>query len=306
MPRTDVTFDSWGDRCAAWLYAPSEGARPAPLVVLCHGWSAIREAGLDPYAQRFAAAGIGALVFDYRGFGDSEGEPRQLLDVRRQHEDIAAALAYARTAVPWADPERVALWGSSFGGGHVLATAARDRRVAAVVAQVPFVDGLGNLPFLGAGHALRLTREGIVDAAGALAGRPPHMLSAVGPPGSLAVMTSPDAEPGFRALIPDGVRWRNETAARIALKVALYRPIVSVGRIAAPVLYCVANGDAVTPPSLALKAAARTTGAELRRYEGGHFDVYRGERFDEVIADQVEFLTRTLQPVGSEAEVVAA
>src|SRR5919202_566943 len=114
MERTDDRFDSGDTDCAAWLY----GSLPAPLIVMGHGLGAVREMRLDAYAQRFAAAGFAALVFDYRHFGASGGEPRQLLDVRRQLEDWRAAVAFART-VDGIDPERVALWGTSFSGGHV-------------------------------------------------------------------------------------------------------------------------------------------------------------------------------------------
>jgi pimeloyl-ACP methyl ester carboxylesterase len=231
------------------------------------------------------------LVFDYRHFGASEGEPRQLIDVRRQHEDYAAALTYAR-ALPWVDPDRIVLWGTSFSGGHVLSIAARDARVAAVIALVPFVDGLRVLPTVGPARALRLTREGLRDAFGALRGRPPHMIASVGPPGSVAVMTTPDAEPGFRRLIPEGADWPNEAAARIGLRVGSYRPIASVARISAPVLYCVADEDVTTPAAYALRAAERTPKAEVRRYAGaGHFDPYVPPLFDEVVADMLGFLT---------------
>ena len=289
--RDDVWFDSWGARCAAWLYRPEGADGDVPLVVLAHGWTGIREARLDAYAERFAAAGFAALVFDYRHFGASEGEPRQLLDVGRQLADWAAAVAYART-LDGVDPDRIALWGSSFSGGHVITTAARDQRIAAVVAQVPFVDGLANLPRLGPTLVARLTAAGLRDQVGALAGRPPHMLASVGPPGSLAVMTSPDAEPGFRALIPPGVAWPNEAAARIALKVGLYRPTRLASQVRCPILFALAREDVTTPPDLAEKAAAKAPRSEVVHYPGGHFDPYVGDLFERVVEDQTDFLTR--------------
>ena len=165
--RAEVSFQSGGERCSAWLYRP---AQATSCVVLAHGWTGVREQRLDAYAERFAAAGLAALVFDYRHFGASDGQPRQLLDIRRQHADWRAAVAYAR-GLAGIDPARVALWGSSFSGGHVIEVAARDPRIAAVVAQVPFVDGLANLTRLGRLHALRLTLAGLRDQLGALAGR---------------------------------------------------------------------------------------------------------------------------------------
>jgi fermentation-respiration switch protein FrsA (DUF1100 family) len=293
MDREDVTFDSWGERCAAWLYRPADASGDVGCVVLGHGWTGERQHRLDAYAERFAQAGFAALAFDYRHFGASEGEPRQLLDVRLQLEDWAAALAFART-LDGVDPERIAAWGTSFGGGHVVTTAARDHRLAAAIAQVPFVDGLRNLPRLGPAHSLRLTVEGLRDVARAVRGAPPHMLASVGPPGSLAVMNSPDAEPGFRAIVPEGSEWRNEAAARIALRVGTYRPVTRAGEIRCPILFQIADDDVVTPPEFAERAAAAAPRSEIVHYPGGHFDVYLGGPFERASADAVDFLKRNL------------
>src|SRR3954471_24666383 len=97
MERQDLTFESGGEQCAAWLYMPA-GDRPHPAVVLAHGFGGVRAARLWAFAERFAAAGVAALVFDYRGFGGSGGEPRQLLSIKRQLEDWRAAVAFARGA----------------------------------------------------------------------------------------------------------------------------------------------------------------------------------------------------------------
>ena len=304
--RAEVGFESGGERCAAWLYTPPEPAdEPAPCVVLAHGWSGVREQRLDAYAERFAAAGMAALVFDYRHFGASGGEPRHLMDVDRQLEDWRAAVAYAR-GLDGVDPQRVALWGTSFSGGHVVSVAAGDARIAAVVAQVPFADGLRNLPRLGIRHALRLTREALRDQVRAVRGRPPHMIASVGPPGALAVMTTPDADPGFHALDPPGSTWRNEAAARICVKVTSYRPVRRAADVRCPILFAIGEHDAITPPEFAEEAARRAPRSEVRRYPGGHFDVYVGELFERVVADQVEFLARHLAPAAAGAAVPSA
>ena len=292
MQRLNVAFSSGEDTCAAWLYLPAgDGAFPA--VVLAHGWTGVREQRLDVYAERFAPAGLAALVFDYRHFGASSGEPRQLLDIKRQLADWAAAVAFVRSRAE-VEAGRVALWGTSFSGGHVMETAARDPQIAAVVAQVPFADGLRNLPSLGIGLALRLTAAGLRDQIGARRGRPPHMVASVGPPGSLAVMRTPDAEPGFRAIDPPGSTWRNEAAARIAVHASSYRPGRHTDRISAPILFAIAEDDAITPAAFARAAAARAPHAEVRTYPGGHFDIYVGDTFERAVADQVDFLSRHL------------
>lgn len=292
VKRLDVEFASDGDTCAAWLYVP-DGDGPFPAVVLAHGWTGVREQRLGAYAERFADVGLAALVFDYRHFGASSGEPRHLLDIRRQLADWAAAVTFARSRAE-IDSTRIALWGTSFSGGHVVETAARDPQIAAVIAQAPFADGLRNLRSLGFRLALRLTAAGLRDQLGAALGRPPRMLRSVGPPGSLAVMTTPDAEPGFRVIDPPGSSWRNEAAARIALRVSSYRPGRHSDRIAAPILFAIAEDDAITPPAFARAAAARARHSEVRTYPGGHFDIYVGTSFERAVADQVEFLSRHL------------
>lgn len=144
--RRDVAFTSGKERCAAWLYLPEGAASDhrVPVIVMAHGLGGVRRARLDAFAERFSAAGYACLVFDYRHFGDSTGMPRELLRVHLQREDYQAAITYART-IPEVDPDRVVLWGTSFSGGHVIATAARDHRVVAAIAQCPFTDGIASV-----------------------------------------------------------------------------------------------------------------------------------------------------------------
>jgi dienelactone hydrolase len=291
-------------QCAAWLYTPT-GPGPHPIAVLAHGFGGVRTARLWAFAERFAAAGVAALVFDYRHFGDSGGEPRQLLDINRQLDDWRAAVAFAR-GLEGTDPERVAVWGTSFSGGHVTVIAGEDHRLAAAISQGPFLDGVWALRAAGPRNILRLTVAGLRDEARRLRGRPPFMLPVVGPPGSVAAMNSPDAEPGYRALFDDDSQFRNEVAARIGLKVGTYRPIRHAARIACPWLVCVADRDAVTPPEPALAAAAKAPRGEVRRYDVGHFDIYVGETFEQVVADQVAFLGRHLLGEGRQRRFARA
>jgi len=129
--RRDVEFKSGGITCRAWAYAPAGHTEPAapsiaaPCIVMAHGLGGTRDAALEPYAERFAQAGFHVLLFDYRHLGASDGEPRQLISIARQVDDWAAAIAYARS-MPGVDPARIALWGCSLSGGHVLMAAARD------------------------------------------------------------------------------------------------------------------------------------------------------------------------------------
>jgi fermentation-respiration switch protein FrsA (DUF1100 family) len=140
--RHDITFASEGLSCAGWLYVPDdlESGEQRPAVVMAHGFSAVKEMYLYNFAEKFVEAGLVVLVFDYRYFGDSEGEPRGRLFPAEQHEDYRNAISWVSRR-PEVDPDRIGVWGSSYSGGHVLHLAAFDRRIKAVVSQVPLVDG---------------------------------------------------------------------------------------------------------------------------------------------------------------------
>jgi fermentation-respiration switch protein FrsA (DUF1100 family) len=290
--RLDVAFPSSGDECRGWLYMP-DAERP-PLVVLGHGLGGTREYGLEPYAERFADAGIAALAFTYRHFGDSGGQPRQLLDIERQLGDWAAALAYGRT-LDGIDRDRIALWGTSFGGGHVIEVAARDGAVAAVVSQCPFTDGLAATRAASPRSLARAVVPAIRDELANLRNKPPVLVPLVGPCGSAALMTSPDSEPGYRALIPPGAHFENGVSARFINRVGLYRPGRSARKLTVPILFCICDNDAVAPPDTAARYAASAPRGEVRRYPVGHFDIYLGEPFEDAVSDQTEFLARHLE-----------
>jgi pimeloyl-ACP methyl ester carboxylesterase len=300
MRRADVVFNSRGTTCRAWHYLPDpspDEKAARPCVVMAHGFGATRDASLAPYAERFVGAGMHVLLFDYRCFGASEGEPRQLVSVRRQLQDYEAAIAFARS-LPGVDPCRIAAWGTSFSGGHALVTAARVPGVAAAVCQCPMMDGraavLEILRYAGILQLSKLTLHGLCDAALAPFGGT-HCIPTVAPPGQLAVMSSPDADAGYRALVPPG--FRCEVTARIALTVALYRPLTSAARVRCPVLVQICERDSVAPAAAA-ERAVRELGrfGEVRRYALGHFEPYFGEPFERSVADQVEFLRRHLFP----------
>jgi uncharacterized protein len=290
--RRDVFFDSDGSACAAWLYTP-RAKGPHPAVVMAHGLGGQRRFRLDAYAERFADAGLAAMVFDYRHFAESEGEPRQLVSISRQLADWRSAIDFVRSD-PSLDSARLALWGTSLSAGHVQVLAADDDRLAAAVAQVPFADGRSASTGLARRQLLRLVLAAWRDRAGAALGRKPHRIPIWGPPGTLAAMTTENAAEAIATnLLPPG-EWDDTMPARILASLPNYRPGREAERISCPILYQVAERDRLTPPEPALQAAARAPKAEVRRYAIGHFDIYAGAPFDRAVGDQIAFLTRHL------------
>ncbi|MBJ7457824.1 MAG: alpha/beta fold hydrolase [Thermoleophilaceae bacterium] len=292
--RTDVRFDSNGDECGAWFYRP-DGPGPFPVVVLCHGLGATREMGFDPYARAFADAGIAALAFTYRSFGDSDGEPRQVLDIGRQREDIASAIEYVK-GLDDVDPDRVALFGSSFGGGHVIAVAADRDDIAAVVAQCPFTDGQASGLTLGVSSTVKIGAYAVADGLARLIGRKPVYARLAGERGEPAMMTAPDVIVGYKALMPEGFEEDNRVAGRIGLDVLFERPGRRMKELNCPTLVCACEKDTVAPYGPTKKFAEAARNVELKSYPFGHFDIYLGEGFDRASADQVAFFKRVLKP----------
>ncbi len=292
--REETSFLSDGTRCAATIFRPEgAGTSATPAVVMAHGFGSPRALRLYAYAERFAAAGYAVVVFDYRGFGDSEGEPRQLLDISMQHDDWIAALAFSRS-LPGIDATKIVAWGTSFGGGHVLTVAGRGERLAAVIAQVPHVSGPAAVRATGFAASMRIAPYAIRDQINALMGRRPVYVPLVGRPGELGIMTTPDALPGLEKLMVDSNlsegAYREDVAARIGLKIGLYSPRRAAANITCPTLIQIAENDAITPRAVAEKVASRIKQATVRTYDCSHFDPYVEPTFSNVIADQLNFL----------------
>ncbi|MBN3785625.1 alpha/beta hydrolase [Burkholderia sp. Ac-20353] len=290
--RREVRFVSGETYCSAWLYLPVGVKRP-PIVVLGHGLGAVREMRLDAYSERFAAAGIAALAFTYRYFGDSGGKPRQLMSVKRQLADWDAALDFVKGCTD-VDGSRVAVWGSSFGGGHAIQVASRHPELLAAISQCPFTDGLASAAALGVMASMRMTPVILRDYAAKLFGRRPVMVPIAAEPGQPALMNAHDALPGYLALIPKGGKFVNHVAARVIPEIATYRPGRAAAKVQSPILFCVSTTDTVTPADQTIALVRRAPRGEIKLYAAGHFDFYLGDHFERLVSDQIQFLTEHL------------
>jgi len=278
MARRDIEFDAEGVTLRGWFY-PAEGTSGrAPTVVMAHGFSAVKEMYLDSFAEVFAAAGLNALVFDNRNFGASDGDPRQEIDPWAQVRDYRHAITYAGTR-PDVDPSRIGVWGSSYSGGHVLVVAAIDRRVKAVVSQVPLVSGSANIRDLVRADFRAGFREMFdADRAARYAGDPPAMVPVVAEdPLAPSALPTPDSWTFFietgKTRAPS---WRNEVTLRTVEMLGEYEPGSYLARISpTPLLMLVAETDHLTPADLAIDAYEQARQPKrLVILPGGHFDAY--------------------------------
>lgn len=293
VSREDIKFDSGEAYCTAWLFRPKGVTKP-PVVVLGHGIGAIKEMRLDAFAERFAEAGIAALAFTYRYLGNSGGEPRQLMYINRQLDDWEAALKYVKSHSKL-DGGKVAIWGSSFGGGHAITIASRHPELKAAIAQCPFTDGLAAASALGMKDTLKVMPIVMKDWFSSLFGQSPAMVPIAAPPGQPALMNAHDALDGYLKLMPEGVPFVNHLSARIIPQILQYRPGLSASKIQSPILFCVSDTDTVTPAKQTLKLVKDAPKGVIKRYEAGHFDFYTGQTFEQLVQDQTAFLSQHLK-----------
>ena len=189
--RRDIEFTSEGTLCRGWLYVPENLEKRAPAIVMANAISAIMQITLPGYAERFAEAGFVVLVFDYRHFGLSLGEPRNHIVPHEQRQDIQNAVSWLR-AQPEVDPDNIGGWGISLGGAHMLHLGAFDRRLKAVVSVATGLNALeAMLGRTGLQGFLRYV-NGDRDPRFA-AGQDASYIPAVSMPGQGGVMAFPEA-----------------------------------------------------------------------------------------------------------------
>jgi fermentation-respiration switch protein FrsA (DUF1100 family) len=298
MPRETVEFSADGTVLRGWLFRPRDRARLAPVVVMAHGFSAVKEMHLPAYAEVFASAGFVVLVYDHRNFGASDGQPRQEIDPWQQVRDWRDAITWVGQQ-PGVDPSRIGIWGTSYAGGHALVLGAIDRRVRCVVAQVPLVSGHAN--------ARRLTRADMLAPVQAMfdadrlqrhQGQPPALIPVVSnAPGVPAALPTADSWQWFTETArTHAPAWRNEVTLRSIEMYTEYEPGTYIARIApTPLLMVVAAGDHLAVADLALDAYNRA--CEPKRLEllpGGHFDAYAGAGFEQASAAARDWFVRHL------------
>jgi len=298
--RTEVEFAGLGGTVLrGWRYLPDAASSEAPVpgVVMAHGFSAVKEMGLEQMADACAAAGFAVLAYDHRNLGASDGEPRQEIDIWAQARDYR--VAFDRLAAePAVDAARIALWGSSYSGGEVLVVGAADRRVAAVVAQVPF-----------AGMSVEYTDDQLTawtvlrDAL--LSGERGAPAEPYGP---VPVVTETEGGAAFLGQAESwrwfsergdrpGSTWRNECTVRNDGGPVLFDPGLAVAHVApTPLLLIVATDDRLAPTDIALAAFARAgEPKELVVEAGDHFVPYDGAAFARCRDATIAFLRRHLE-----------
>lgn len=273
-----------------WLFVPEK--TPAPLIILAHGFTALKEHDLDRYAAFFASNGFCVLVYDNRNFGESDATTPFEIDPIMQMRDYRHAITYGET-LEVVDKDHIGIWGTSFSGGHVLTVAALDSRVKCVVSQVPFISGDD--------RSLRLSKPEVWQKRNALfleerrrlaKGEENTLIAVVtdGPKGK-AVMKAEDAYRYFTKVSS----WQNKVTFSSLELSTEYEPIAYVHRITeTPVLMIVSDNDPINPDTLAKEAFEKISSAkQLVTIDGGHFSAY-STYFEKTAGEACEWFIENL------------
>lgn len=288
--RSDITFESSGEKCAAWIYEPSHSTGPHKALLMAHGLGAVKENGLDCFASHFAQEGFLVMVFDYRGFGGSEGRVRDLINPWRQINDWKAALVYLRGRED-VDTHGIHLWGTSFSGGHVLSVAASDSSISSVIAQVPAVDGWAITRNTKFSHVIKASLLGYLD----LLRRYIFLGDAVrvplaGPPERFAIINRQDWKKALRLYSAGQVQRIPMIPSLIFWALPFYRPIRRAKQIKCPVLIIGATADNLIPIDSVEEAAGRIPRCRFIKLAIEHFDPYFDEHLALVLREETRFL----------------
>ncbi|KAH7139730.1 Alpha/Beta hydrolase protein [Dactylonectria estremocensis] len=279
------------------LKATFYGVGPArPCIIMSSGFSGLRDHFLPDFASRFNAAGYGVLAYDNRCWGDSEGTPRDEVDPWLQTRDYFDVFNYAAT-LPDVDPSKIVYWGSSMSGGNVICAAAVNKKIAAVIAQVPFASGeaIARIPgtstsFLTDNRSAESQIQVPVWPSSA-----DDVLSGT----SKAVLKDPEAVAFIAELDRRGLDYSRVCTLQSLTNTVLHEPQAYIHRISpTPLLMVVADQDVTTMAHLQFAAFEKALQPKtLKVLKGvGHFSPYYGDTFEENIKAQLEFLKDVLGP----------
>lgn len=295
--RNDVSFDSRGLKCRGWLYLPDgiEADEKAPTIVMAHGFSAVKEQVLPEFAECFANAGFAVLVFDYRYFGDSEGEPRCQLFPLEMVEDYRNAITWA-SEQPNVDPARLGIWGTSYSGGLVAYVGTFDRRVKAVVAQVP---SLANAETRRAVDSDRWDSVGeflIQDRITRYKTGSVNYMNVVAPEGEPCVLPGKETYDAFMELKDLAPNWRNQVTLESLEKIREFDTVSLIHLVAPTALLVIASEKDSLIPLETVKAAydRAIDPKELIVLPIGHFDIYRDPWLSRAANDAVSWFRKYL------------
>ena len=282
--RENVDFYSKGTRCSAWFYLP-EAEKKTPIIVMANGFGGTRENRLYEYAEKFVTAGYACFLFDYRNYGASDGNKRQLINAKMQLEDWNSAIEHIKKDGR-IDGQKLLLFGTCFAGGHVIWLSAHRKDITATVAQCPYTDTLATIKAVGAGYILKKLPFVFADLLTCITGYHPVMLKLATYKGENAFM---EADKKTTMQMIGNSTFINKAPARSLLEFIKYSPGKFFDKITIPIYVAACSRDTLVPGEKTIQLAKRAEHSICKKYDCRHFDIYLNECFEEAINDYINF-----------------
>lgn len=275
--REDISFKSKGLECRGWLYRPGniEPDTKYPTIVMAHGFSAVKEQALPDVAEQFANAGFVVLVFDYRFFGDSEGEPRCQLFPLEMVEDYRNAISWVSEHTN-VDRDRIGIWGTSYSGGLVAYIGAIDKRAKAVVAQVPSIIGPDSRRKMNPEKWKSIGEFLLQDRIARYSTGKINYMKVVAPEGEPCMLPGKENHDAFMGMAGVAPNWRNEITVESLEKIREFDPVSRIHMIAPRALLVIAAEEDNLIPVETVKDSYEKAlePKDLIIYPVLHFEIY--------------------------------
>lgn len=290
------TFVTGGDTCSAMLHVPEGPEGPEgverPGILMVGGWGSVQQALTHSFVSRFVAAGYAVMEFDFPGWGLSGGWPRQDINPWRRVRAANDALAHLKSQ-PQVIAHRIVVWGTSFGGGHVVDLVTQHPDLQGAIIQVPMLDGVATLRAVPFKRMLQIISLGVLDLLKPGTG---VQLPTVVPHGEFGTM---DRDRAWDALqlglaAHEGAKYVNRVTARSTLTIGFYRPWTRLKDVQVPMLILGATRDTVAP--FVADKVRRVANPQLRvmQIDADHFDPYFEPYFSDALKSQLAFLNDVL------------
>ncbi|MEY4428907.1 MAG: hypothetical protein RLZZ182_1596 [Pseudomonadota bacterium] len=286
------TFMAEGALCAATLYLPKDAPADVQLpgILVVGGWGSVQMALTSSFALSFVEAGFAVMEFDYPGWGDSGGFPRQGINPWRRTRVADTALAHLKSQQQVLAHD-ITLWGTSFGGGHVVDLATQHPELKGAIVQVPMLDGLAATFATPIGRLVKMIGLGLLDQ---LKPGAPICIPTLSEEGGFSTMDRDGGMDAMRAALaahPDR-KYDNRVAARSVLTMPFYRPWLRLKDVKIPMLMIGATGDTVAPFVSDKVKRVGNPNVQVIEVAANHFDPYFNPLFPEMLAHQLKFLRR--------------
>ncbi len=284
MP-TNISFNSHGEIIKGHLYLPSSQSTPLPVIVLCHGFCGVKELLLPAYAEAFASNGYAALTFDYRGFGESSGEPGRLVP-QLQIEDIHASVDWVEQERVF-DSDRIALWGSSFGGANAIVAAALDKRIKTLLCQITFADGESVIT----GNMSKEEKDKFVATLERMKQKRDSTGKEMMVPIS-KVLSDEQSQQFYQTYKEDYPALSIKIPFLTVYETMHHKPVQFIDKVSIPVCLVAAENDSVNSLAQSEILFEHANEPKKLHVESGasHYDVYHGECFERVMKQQLDWL----------------